>query len=100
MFRQILAPPVVYEEVIKTFGTPKTIKKRLGPRLCLRKLAHKQLLGYILGLFIIAYLFGWAPEIFAVLLVCAFWAVVIVRASLETWKERRRISIDYEESYT
>lgn len=98
--RQLLAPPVSYQEVIKKYGTPKTIQKRLGPRVCLRKLANQQVVGYALAVFLISYTFGWAPEILLLLLVCCVCAVVFVRASLETWRESGgRVSIDTEDSY-
>lgn len=98
--RQLLVPPISYQEVVKKYGTPKTIQKRLGPRVCLRKLANQQVVGYALAIFIIAYTFGWAPEILILLLVCCVCAVVFVRASLETWRESGgRVSIDAEDSY-
>ena len=87
--RQILYPATPYQEVVKSYGTPKTIHKRLPPRLCLRTFANRQLIGYTFGLFIIAYALGWAPEILILLIVCFFCGVVFVRASLETWHESR-----------
>lgn len=86
--------------MIKKYGTPKTIQKRLGPRVCLRKLANKQVVGYTLAVFLASYAVGWAPEILLLLLVCCLCAVVFVRASLETWRASGgRVSIDAEESY-
>nr|CAH0109542.1 unnamed protein product [Daphnia galeata] len=100
VIRQILVPPTSYQEVIKKYGTPKNIQVRLGPRVCLRKLANQQVVGYTLGIFILSYSFGWAPEILLLLLVCCVCAVVFVRASLQTWKEcGGRVSIDAEDSY-
>lgn len=98
--RQLLTPPVSYQEVIKKYGTPKTIHRRLGPRLCFRRFASQLFVGYTLGLFILFYAFGWAPEIVLLLIVCCLCAVVFVRASIETWRESGgRVSIDPEESY-
>ena len=100
VIRQLLVPPTSYQEVIKKYGTPKNIQVRLGPRVCLRKLANQQVVGYTLGIFILSYSFGWAPEILLLLLVCCVCAVVFVRASLQTWKEcGGRVSIDAEDSY-
>lgn len=98
--RQLLVPPTTYQEVVKHYGTPRNIQKRLGPRVCLRKLANQQVVGYTLGLFILAYSFGWPPEILLLLLASCVCAVIFVRASLETWRESGgRISIDAEDSY-
>merc|ERR1712135_222265 len=55
VFRQVLAPPIAYQEVIKKYGTPQVVRKRLPPRVCLRLLANQQVLGYILGLFMLFY---------------------------------------------
>lgn len=85
---------------MKKHGTPKTITKRLGPRVCLRKFANKQVVGYALAVFLLSYSCGWAPEILLLLIVCCVCAVVFVRASLETWCESGgRINIDAEDSY-
>lgn len=100
MVRQLLVPPTTYLEVVKKHGTPRTITRRLGPRLCLRKLANQQFVACTLGVFVLAYSFGWAPEILLLLIVCCLSAVVFVRASLETWREAGgRVSIDAEDSY-
>lgn len=87
--RQLLYTPTAYQEVVKSYGTPKTIHKRLPPRICLRTFANRQLIGYALAFFIFAYALGWAPEILMLLLFCVFCAIVFVRASLETWRESK-----------
>jgi hypothetical protein len=46
VIRQFLVPPTSYQEVIKKYRTHKNIQVRLGPRVCLRKLAKKQVVGY------------------------------------------------------
>lgn len=98
--RQLLTPPVTYEEVIKKYGTPKVIQKRLGPRVCLRKLANQQVVGCTLGIFVLSYALGFAPEILCMLLVCSACAVIFVRASYETWRESGgRVCIDTEDTY-
>lgn len=98
--RQLLVPPVTYQEVVKKHGTPKTITKRLGPRVCLRKFANKQFVGYGMAVLLLSYTWGWAPEILILLIVCCICAVVFVRASLETWRASGgRVTIDAEDSY-
>jgi len=87
VFRQVLTPPVTYQEVVKKYGTPEVVVKHLPARVSLRFLAHQQVLGYIFGLFMLFYTFGWAPEILLLLLSCCVCAVVFVRASLETWRQ-------------
>ncbi|XP_057372003.1 sphingomyelin phosphodiesterase 4-like [Daphnia carinata] len=97
--RQLLTPPIMYQEVIKKYGTPKVIQKRLGPRLCLRKLASQQVVGYTLGILVLSYSFGFAPEILCLLLVSCACAVIFVRASYETWRESGgRVCIDAAET--
>lgn len=99
--RQLLTPPATYQEVIKKHGTPKVIQKRLGPRLCLRKLASQQVVGYTLGILVLSYTFGFAPEILCLLVVSCACAVIFVRASYETWRESGgRICIDVADTDT
>lgn len=57
------------------------------------------MLGYILGLFMLFYTFGWAPEILLLLLSCCMCAVVFVRASLETWRESQQQSAEHVDSF-
>ena len=98
--RQLLYPPTTYQEVVKKFGTPNTIQKRLPPRICLRTLANRQVVGYTLGLALLSYGLGWAPEILILILACFFCGTLFVRASLESWREAGgRILID-EDSFT
>ena len=52
-----------------------------------------------LALVMISYTFGWSLEIVVLLAVCAFLAVLFVRASLATFREcDGHISIDHDES--
>ena len=93
VIRQLLVPPVTYQEVIKSYGTPRTISKHLPPRICLRTLANKQLVGYTMGFFMLAYSLGWAPEILILLISCMLLAIVFVRASISTWRDEKRFTI-------
>ena len=97
--RQLLAPPADYQEVIKSYGTPRVIEKRLPPRVCLRFLANQQIVGLFLALLLGSYAFGLAPEILLLFVVCAILAVLFVRASLATYRDRQgNISIENDES--
>ena len=93
VIRQLLVPPVTYQEVIKSYGTPRIISKHLPPRICLRILANKQLVGYTMGFFMLAYALGWAPEILILLISCILLAIVFVRASISTWRDEKRFTI-------
>ena len=93
VIRQLLVPPATFQEVIKGRGTPKTISKHMPPRICLRQLANRQLIGYTMGFFLLAYALGWAPEIVLLFVICTLLAVVFVRASIRTWKDEKRFSI-------
>ena len=86
VIRQLLAPPASYQEIVKRSGTPRVVTKRLGHRLCLRRLASQQVVAYTLAVWLVSYTFGWAPEILLLLAVCCICAFVFVRASLDTWR--------------
>lgn len=98
MGRQLLAAPTNYEEVVRTYGTPKIIDKSLPPRISLRLLANKQLLGYTMGLFMLSYALGWAPELVLLLALGTGIFVLFTRASLDVWNECD-LSVGNEDSF-
>jgi len=43
--RQLMAAPGHHQQIVKSYGTPRVLEKRLPPRVCLRPLAHQQVLA-------------------------------------------------------
>lgn len=90
--RQLLRPPTTYTEVVKGWGVGRPAVHRqhaLPPRLCLRLLAHRQLLAYVAAVLLVAHSLGYGPGVatFTIVLFAALF--VLLRAA---WDWARSLS--------
>ncbi|XP_077511135.1 sphingomyelin phosphodiesterase 4 isoform X1 [Amblyomma americanum] len=88
--RQLLRPPTVYTETIKTgVGRPYVRHEHtLHARLCLRPLAHRQVLGYLACLFFLGYTWNVGPIAVSFMVLLCFSLAVLIRAAW-SWGLRR-----------
>lgn len=82
IFRQLLYPPTSFVKVTK-MGTDKPPARELvhlPPRVCLRLLAHKQFLGYLGFLLLLAHFLGYSVPLVFLGMLLLFAAFVLTRA--------------------
>lgn len=89
--RQLLRPPTVYTELVKgCVGQPAVRRQhQLPARVCLRLLAHKQLLAYVAALLFLAHsLLGHGPGAVALALALVSGLALLLRAAW-SWARQR-----------
>jgi len=89
MCKQFLADPVIYYEYDKTTFPVTRLQRVLPPRLNFRPLANKQLIGYVFGILLICWVWGYNPLLLVVVFV--FFALLFsaARAAYNTRYKRR-----------
>lgn len=89
--RQLLRPPTTYTEVVKRCVGQPAVRRRhaLPPRVCLRLLAHKQLLAYVAAMLLVGHSLGYGLGVVTFVLGLCAALLVLLRA---TWDWARSLS--------